>query len=358
MPVATPEQYRQMMRSASSGGYAYPAINVTSLTSINAALKGFADAKSDGIIQVSLGGGKFASGLNLQDAAWGAIVLARLTHLLAQKYNVLVGLHTDHCQPKDAHSFLDPLLEESARRVDAGLLPLFNSHMLDASALPLKENLEISKKYQQSCNDLNMLLELEIGVVGGEEEGAAGADASQPSKLYTTIADMLAVRQQLGVSRDSYMLAATFGNVHGSYKPGVVKLKSEILKNGQDAVIKEYGEESKFWLVFHGGSGSTQEEIRETLKYGVVKMNIDTDTQYAFTKPIALQMYQNVNGVLKIDGEVGDKKFYDPRSYLRAAEQGMSERVLQAANSLMSAGKTLFKGEERQSPPPVVFSNF
>lgn len=342
MPIATPKQYNEMIKSARKGGYALPAVNVTNLSTINAVLKAFSDAKTDGIIQFSIGGAKFASGPDIQDAAFGAEVLAKLTRKLAERHNVFVGLHTDHCQPKFAENFLNPLIEKSALRVKDGKAPLFNSHMLDASALPLEENLALSKKYLKKCNDLGMLLELEIGVVGGEEEGAAGSDGSHPDKLYTSDEDMLRVREELGISEGSYLLAATFGNVHGSYKPGVVQLKPKILCEGQLAVQKAYGENSRFDLVFHGGSGSELKDIRETIKYGVVKMNIDTDTQYAFTQPIALYMCRHIDGVLKIDGEVGIKKFYDPRAYLLEAQESMAQRVVEAAENLQSAGKSIF----------------
>ena len=307
MPIATPAQYAAMLDAAQEGNYAYPAMNVTSLTTINGALKAFADKKSDGIIQVSTGGGQFASGLDQADAVLGAIILAEATHRLAERYDVLIALHTDHCQPGKVDSFLKPLIAETARRREAGLPNLFQSHMLDASELPLKENLELSP-----------------------------AD-----KLYTSPEDMVAVYEALnGLGR--YMFAATFGNVHGSYKPGAVKLRPEILKQGQEAVIAKYGKEAEFDLVFHGGSGTPEDQLRETLEYGVVKMNIDTDTQYAFTRPVVDHMMKNYDGVLKIDGEVGVKKVYDPRSYLKAGEMGVVKRMSEACDDLFSSGKTIF----------------
>jgi len=340
MPVATPKQFAAMLDAAQKGDYAYPAINVTSLSTISASLKAFADKKSDGIIQVSTGGGEFASGLDVKDMAFGAIVLAEATHRLAEKYNILVGLHTDHCQPKKVDTFLKPLIAETAKRRAAGLNNLFTSHMLDASELPLKENIALSKDLLKLCAENEIILEVEAGVVGGEEDGIDHSD--QPAdKLYTTPEDMLAVYENLkGVGR--YMFAATFGNVHGSYKSGAVKLRPDILKKGQDAVIAKFGEEAEFDLVFHGGSGTPLQEIRETLGYGVIKMNIDTDTQYAFTRPIADHMFKNYSGVLKIDGEIGDKKAYDPRTYLKKAEKGVADRLAQAADDLRSSGHTLF----------------
>jgi fructose-bisphosphate aldolase class II len=339
MPVATPKQYAAMLDAAQEGSYAYPAVNITSITTINAALKAFADAKSDGIIQLSTGGGQFASGLANKDATFGAIVLAEVTHLLAEKYNVLVALHTDHCQPDKADSFLKPLIEATAKRRAEGKNNLFQSHMLDASNLPLDENMAISQKYLKLCAEQEIILEVEAGVVGGEEDGAAGSADTPESHLYTTPDEMLAVYEALnGIGR--YMFAATFGNVHGHYKPGAVKLRPEILREGQAALKAKYGAE--FDLVFHGGSGSDPAQIKETLDYGVVKMNIDTDTQYAFTRPVADHIMKNYDGVLKIEGEVGNKKVYDPRSYLKKAEESMAARMVEACNDLNSSGKTLF----------------
>jgi len=341
MPIATHEQYCAMLEAAQAGDYAYPAINVTSLVTINAALKAFADKNSDGIIQVSTGGGQFASGLNVKDAVVGAIVLAEAAHRLAEHYDVLIALHTDHCQPAKVDGFLKPLIAETARRRAAGLPNLFQSHMLDASELPLKENMELSKELLALCAENDIILEVEAGVVGGEEDGVDNSD--QPAeKLYTSPEDMLEVYESLhGIGR--YMFAATFGNVHGSYKPGAVKLRPEILKEGQEAVMAKHGKEAEFDLVFHGGSGTPEHQLRETLEFGVIKMNIDTDTQYAFTRPVADHILKNYSGVLKIDGEVGVKKVYDPRSYLKAAEQGVCDRLAEACDDLLSTGKSIYK---------------
>jgi fructose-bisphosphate aldolase class II len=339
MPIATPKQYAAMLDAAQAGNYAYAAINVTSIVTINGALKAFADRKSDGIIQISTGGGEFASGLNVKDMVLGAIVLADAAHRLAARHNVLIALHTDHCQPKKVDSFLRPLIAETARRRAAGQPNLFQSHMLDASELPLAENLALSKELLRECAKNEIILEVEAGVVGGEEDGVDHSDKPR-EKLYTTPEDMLAVYEGLkGIGR--YMFAATFGNVHGSYKPGAVKLRPEILRHGQEAVMAKHGKEAEFDLVFHGGSGTPLEEIRETLGYGVVKMNIDTDTQYAFTRPVADHMFRNYAGVLKVDGEIGDKKLYDPRNYLKAAEKGVAERLGEACDDLLSSGKTI-----------------
>ena len=340
MPVATPAQYRAMLDAAQKGGYAYPAINVTSLPTINGALKAFAESKSDGIIQVSTGGGEFASGTSVKDMALGAIVMAEAVHRLAERYNILVALHTDHCQPKKVESFLKPLIAATAARRAAGLGNLFNSHMLDASELPLAENLRLSKELIVECAKHEIILEVEAGVVGGEEDGhdTSGVAAD---KLYTTPEDMLEVYETLQ-PLGRFMFAATFGNVHGSYKPGAVKLKPTILRDGQKVVTDKHGAAAEMDLVFHGGSGTPLEEIRETLGYGVIKMNIDTDTQYAFSRPIVDHMLKNYDGMLKIDGEMGDKKIYDPRNYLKKAENGLCARLKEACDDLLSTGNTLF----------------
>ena len=340
MPVATPKQFEAMLDAAQEGGYAYPAIDCSSLVTINAALKAFADMKSDGIIQFSTGAGQFASGLNHKNTVLGTIALAELTHRLAEQYDVLVALNTDHCRPHVAPDFLDPLIEATAQRRARGENNLFQNHMLDASELALEENLEISKKYLAKCAENEIVLEVEAGVVGGEEEGAAGSEDTPDEDLYTTPEDMMAVYEALH-PLGRFTFAATFGNVHGHYKPGAVKLRPEILKQGQEAVTGKYGADAEFDLVFHGGSGSTLDEIRETLDYGVVKMNVDTDTQYAFTRPIASHMLQNYDGVLKIDGEIGNKKAYDPRAYLKAAEEGMAARIGVACDDLLSTGKSI-----------------
>lgn len=341
MPVVNFEKYCQMLDNAKKNKFAYPAINVTSEATANAVLEAFAETKSDGIIQVSTGGGEFASGQMLKDAALGAISIANHVHLVADRYDINVALHTDHCQPKKVDSFLKPLIAESKKRVAEGKLPLFNSHMFDGSELPLDENMKIAVELLKECNELGIILEVEAGVVGGEEDGVSNEDAPA-EKLYTTPEDMLYVYEQLSkVEGARYMFAATFGNVHGVYKPGNVKLRPAILKQGQDAVIAKYGEAAAFDLVFHGGSGSSLEEIRETLEYGVIKMNVDTDTQYAFTRPIVDHMFKNYDGVLKIEGEVGNKKVYDPRAYLKKAETGMKERVIQAVKDLRGEGTTL-----------------
>ncbi|NYJ05083.1 class II fructose-bisphosphate aldolase [Petropleomorpha daqingensis] len=341
MPIATPEVYADMIRRAKEGGFAYPAINCTSSETVNAALRGFADAGSDGIIQFSTGGAEFASGTKVKDMVTGAVALAEFAHVVAEKYPVNVALHTDHCPKDKLDGYVRPLIALSKDRVDAGQEPLFQSHMWDGSAIDLQENLQIAEELIDKCAAAKIVLELEIGVVGGEEDGVAH---EINEKLYTAPGDFVATAKSLGLGeRGIYLLAATFGNVHGVYKPGNVKLRPEVLKTGQEVVAQEFGlgdGAKPFNFVFHGGSGSAQSEIREALSYGVVKMNVDTDTQYAFTRPVAGHMFSNYDGVLKIDGEVGNKKAYDPRSYLKAAETGMAARVVEACEDLLSAGQS------------------
>ncbi len=340
MPIVDYKTYIKMLDTANKNKYAYPAINVSNMETANATLAGFAEAKSDGIIQVSTGGGEHASGTCVKDMVLGAISLANHIHLMAARYNVNIALHTDHCQPKKVDTFLKPLIAETARRRAKGEANLFNSHMYDGSELPLADNMKIAKELMVLCAQNQIILEVEAGVVGGEEDGVNN-DHAPADKLYTTPEDMLGVYQALSsIPNARYMFAATFGNVHGVYKPGNVKLKPSILKDGQDALKAKFN--ARFDLVFHGGSGSSKEEISETLDYGVIKMNVDTDTQYAFTRPVADHMFKNYDGVLKIDGEVGNKKTYDPRSFLKAGEKGMAKRVKEACDDLRSSGKTLF----------------
>ncbi len=340
MPVADYQTYCRMLDRARENRFAYPAINVTSLTNANAVLKGLAEIGSDGIIQVSTGGAAFASGSSVKDMALGAISIAEHVHRVAERYPVFVALHTDHCQADKLERFVLPLVAETERRRAAGLPNLFNSHMFDGSALPLKENLDIALTLLERFHRNELILEIETGVVGGEEDGIK-AEAS--AKLYTTPEDTLEVARRLnGIEGARYLLAATFGNVHGVYKPGHVKLKPSILKDCQEAVVKAYGDKGRFDLVFHGGSGSSPEEIRESIGYGVVKMNIDTDTQYAFTRAVVDHVMKNYDGVLKVDGEVGDKKAYDPRTYLSLGESAMAERVKKAVSDLGGTGTTLF----------------
>ncbi|MFV0458726.1 MAG: class II fructose-bisphosphate aldolase [Actinomycetales bacterium] len=342
MPIATPEIYAEMISRAKEKKFAYPAINLSSSQTLNAAIAGFAEAESDGIIQVSTGGAEYLSGQKVKDMVVGAAALAAYAEVVAAKYNVNIALHTDHCPKGKLDTYVRPLIGLSEERVKNGQQPLFQSHMWDGSAVPLDENLKIAQELLARCKAANIILEVEIGVVGGEEDGVVG-EASD--KMYTTPEDALATVDAIGAGdQGTYLTALTFGNVHGVYKPGNVKLRPSILKDAQEAVNKHLGlpEGSKpFNLVFHGGSGSLPEEIAEAVGYGVVKMNIDTDTQYAFTRPIAGHMFTHYDGVLKIDGEVGDKKAYDPRAWGKAGEAGMTARTVQACQNLGSVGTTL-----------------
>jgi fructose-bisphosphate aldolase class II len=339
MPIATPEVYADMITRAKEGGFAYPAINCTSSESINAALRGFADAGSDGIIQFSTGGAEFGSGTRVKDMVTGAVALAEFAHVVAERYPVNVALHTDHCPKDKLDTYVRPLIKLSQDRVAAGQEPLFQSHMWDGSAIELTENLEIAQDLLTEAAKAKIVLELEIGVVGGEEDGVAH---EINEKLYTADGDFVRTAEALGFGEKGvYLLAATFGNVHGVYKPGNVKLRPDVLKRGQEVVAEQFGTgEKPFNLVFHGGSGSDLSDIREAITYGVVKMNVDTDTQYALTRAIAGHMFSNYDGVLKVDGEVGVKKAYDPRTYMKLAEASMADRVVRACEDLLSAGQS------------------
>ena len=342
MPIATPEVYAQMLDTAKEKAFAFPAINVSSSQTLNAALKGFADAGSDGIIQVSTGGAEYLSGPSVKNMVSGSVAFAAYAAEVAKAYPVNIALHTDHCPQDKLDGFVRPLLEISAERVARGEMPLFQSHMWDGSAVPLDENLEIARELLAKCAAAHIILEIEIGVVGGEEDGVAN---EINDKLYTTPEDALATVEALGTGDDGrYMAALTFGNVHGVYKPGNVKLRPEILKAAQEAVASRLALPAgakPFDLVFHGGSGSTAEEIAAAVDYGVVKMNVDTDTQYAFTRPVASHMFANFDGVLKVDGEVGNKKVYDPRAWGKAGEAGMAARIVEACQNLRSTGHSL-----------------
>ncbi|MDQ2849888.1 class II fructose-bisphosphate aldolase [Dermatophilaceae bacterium Sec6.4] len=339
MPIATPEIYADMLDRAKKGGFAYPAINISSSQTFNAAIKGFADAGSDGIIQVSTGGSEYFSGQGVKEMVTGSLAMSAFAHEIAKKYDINIALHTDHCPKDKLDGLVRPLLEASIQRVKEGGLPYFQSHMWDGSAIPLDENLQIAEELLEKCKAARIILEIEVGVVGGEEDGVEGGGGEQ---LYSTTEDAIATAKALGLGDDGYyMTALTFGNVHGVYKPGNVKLRPKVLRDAQAAVHKEFKttDDKPFHLVFHGGSGSAKEDIEEAVSYGVVKMNVDTDTQYAFTRPVAGWMIGNYDGVLKIDDEVGDKKKYDPRAWGKAGEAGMSARVIEACESLGSAGK-------------------
>ncbi|WP_149204546.1 class II fructose-bisphosphate aldolase [Actinotalea subterranea] len=339
MAIATPEVYAEMIDRAKAGKFAYPAVNITSSQTVTAALQGFAEAESDGIIQVSVGGAEYASGSTIKDRVAGTMALAAYAAEVAKNYPITIALHTDHCTKKNLETWVRPLLAIEAEQVKAGKLPTFQSHMFDGSDIPLDENLVIAAELLELSQAARTILEIEVGVVGGEEDGH---EAAINDKLYTTVEDGLATVAALGTGeKGRYLTALTFGNVHGVYKPGAVKLRPAILKEIQDAVGAKVGKANPFDLVFHGGSGSTAEEISEAVDNGVIKMNIDTDTQYAFTRPVVGHMFSNYDGVLKIDGEVGNKKAYDPRAWGKLAEAGMAQRIVEASQQLRSAGHKL-----------------
>ena len=342
MAIATPEVYAEMLQTAKEKGFAYPAVNVTSSQTLNAAIRGFAEAGSDGIIQASTGSAAYWSGASKKDMVVGSLAFAAYAREVAKQYDVNIALHTDHCPKDKLEGFVLPLPAESAKAVARGADPIFNSHMWDGSAIDLDENLKIAAELIERTSKAKLVLEVEIGAVGGEEDGVEGAI---DDSLYTTVADAIKTVEAIGLGeKGTYMAALTFGNVHGVYKPGNVHLRPELLKEIQTEVGAKYGKGDKpFYLVFHGGSGSTEQEIADAVSYGVIKMNIDTDTQYAFTRPVAGHMFSNYDGVLKVDGEVGNKKTYDPRVWGAAAEAGMAARVVEACQQLGSVGTSLNK---------------
>lgn len=338
MPIVSPDGYEEMLDRAKGGRFAYPAVNVTSSQTLNAALAGFAEAESDGIVQVSVGTALYLSG-NAADRAAGSLALAAYAHHLADRYSVNVALHTDHCPQENLNDWVRPLLVDSRERVRRGRAPLYQSHMWDGSALPLAENLRVAEELLELSVAAKTVLEIEVGVVGGEEDGIAGA---ADEKMYTTVEDALQTVQVLGSGeRGRYLTALTFGNVHGVYKPGSVHLDPGLLGRIQAEVGVQIGKDRPFDLVFHGGSGSEAEDIAQAVSHGVVKMNIDSDTQYAFTRAIAGYMFSRYDHVLKVDGEVGVKKSYDPRTWGRVAEAAMTQRVVDAAVQLGSAGRSM-----------------
>ncbi|WP_340377347.1 class II fructose-bisphosphate aldolase [Streptomyces sp. SS7] len=339
MPIATPEVYNEMLDRAKAGKFAYPAINVTSTQTLHAALRGFAEAESDGIVQISTGGAEFLGGQYSKDMVTGSVALAEFAHIVAEKYPVTVALHTDHCPKDKLDGYVRPLLAVSEERVKAGRNPLFQSHMWDGSAETLADNLAIAQELLARAAAAKIILEVEITPTGGEEDGVSH---EINDSLYTTVEDAIRTVEALGLGeKGRYLLAASFGNVHGVYKPGNVVLRPELLKELNEGVAAKFGKQSPFDFVFHGGSGSTEQEIATALENGVVKMNIDTDTQYAFTRPVAAHMFQNYDGVLKVDGEVGDKKTYDPRTWGKLAEASMAARVVEATRNLRSAGQKI-----------------
>jgi fructose-bisphosphate aldolase, class II len=325
------EQYAHMLDAAAEGGYAYPAVNVSSSETLNAALRGFAEAESDGIVELTTGGAAYTSGAAVGHGEIGARALAAFAHEVARESGVFVALHTDHCPPDQLDTFVRPLLAESLRRREGGEPPLFNSHMFDGSTLPLEENLRISSRLLDECARAGVVLEVECGVVGGSEDDVSGESVGR-ERLYTTTAELLRVADALGTGeRGRYLLAATFGNVHGLYAPGEVRLRPEILRQGQEALAATRPG-ARFQYVFHGSSGSSEKDLGDAVRYGVVKVNVDTDMQYAFTRAIADHV--RTHGV-------SEKEHFDPRSWGRAAEAAMAGALAEYCARLGSAGRSL-----------------
>ncbi|KQC32020.1 fructose-bisphosphate aldolase [Nonlabens sp. YIK11] len=345
--VATGNQVQEIFNHAKANGYALPAVNVIGSSSVNAVLETAAELKSPVIIQYSNGGSVFNAGKGLSNenqraAILGGIAGAKHVHELAEAYGATVILHTDHCA-KNLLPWIDGLLDASEARFRESGKSLYSSHMLDLSEEPLEENIEICKRYLERMSKMDMTLEIELGITGGEEDGVDNSDVDE-SKLYTQPEEVAYAYEELSKVSDKFTVAAAFGNVHGVYKPGNVKLTPKILKNSQEYITKKYGvEHNHIDFVFHGGSGSTVEEIREAIGYGVVKMNIDTDLQWAFADGIKKYMDSN-DDFLKsqIGNSTGpdspNKKYYDPRKWLRVGEESFKERLKKAFEDLNNVG--------------------
>ena len=339
MTIPDSEQYAHMLDAAAEGGFAYPAVNVTSSETLNAALRGFAEAESDGIVELTTGGAAYTSGTAVGHGVIGARALAGFAHEVARKSGVFVALHTDHCPPDQLDTFLRPLLAESLSRRERNEPPLFNSHMFDGSALALEENLRISLSLLEACARAGVVLEVESGVVGGAEDDVS-AEAVGHDKLYTTTEDLLRVADVLGTGeRGRYLVAATFGNVHGLYAPGEVQLRPEILREGQEALAAARPG-ARFQYVFHGSSGSSEGDLLNAVRYGVVKVNVDSDMQFAFTRAAADHLFTHFADMPKEGGGTGEKADYDPRSWGRAAESAMADAVAERCALLGSAGRS------------------
>ena len=347
--VAWGDEVQAIFNYAKLKHFALPAVNVSNTSTTNAVIETAAKLKAPVIVQFSNGGSLFYAGKGLSNenekaAILGGISGAKHVHLMAEAYGATVILHTDHCAKK-LLPWIDGLLDAGEEHFRLTGKPLFSSHMIDLSEEPISENLDICKKYLSRMSKIGMTLEIELGITGGEEDGVDNTDIDS-SKLYTQPEEVAYAYEELKKVSDRFTIAAAFGNVHGVYKPGNVVLQPKILRTLQDAVVAKLGlkaGDKPMDLVFHGGSGSLLTEIRESLDYGVVKMNIDTDTQYAFTRPVIDHAFKNYDGVLKIDGEVGNKKAYDPRAWGKLAEAGMAARIVKACEDLRSTGTTLNK---------------
>lgn len=341
--VATGREVQEIFQLAKKKKFALPAVNVVGSNSINGVLETARDLNSPVIIQFSNGGAQFNAGKGLSNenqkaAIAGAVAGAKHIHLLAEEYGIPVILHTDHCAKK-LLPWIDGLLDASEEHFKQTGKPLYSSHMIDLSEEPLVENIEICKSYLSRMSKMGMTLEIELGITGGEEDGVDNSDVDS-SKLYTQPEEVAYAYEELLKISDQFTIAAAFGNVHGVYKPGNVKLTPKILKNSQEYISEKYGvPHNTIDFVFHGGSGSTVEEIREAIGYGVIKMNIDTDLQFAFTEGIRDYMTGNIDYLkTQIGNPDGDdqpnKKYYDPRKWLREGEITFKERLKKAFEDL------------------------
>jgi fructose-bisphosphate aldolase class II len=341
--VATGNEVQEIFQFAKKHGFALPAVNVIGSNTVNAVMETAAALKAPVIIQFSNGGAQFNAGKGLSNenqraAILGAIAGAKHVHQLAEAYGATVILHTDHCAKK-LLPWIDGLLDASEEHYNATGKPLFSSHMIDLSEEPLAENIEICKEYLARMSKMNMTLEIELGITGGEEDGVDNSDVDD-SKLYTQPEEVAYAYEELSKVSHRFTIAAAFGNVHGVYKPGNVKLTPKILLNSQEYISKKYNvEHNHIDFVFHGGSGSTLEEIREAIGYGVIKMNIDTDLQYAFTEGVRDYMHSKKDYLMSQIGnpegaDVPNKKYYDPRVWLREGEKTFVDRLKKAFEDL------------------------
>jgi fructose-bisphosphate aldolase class II len=347
--VVTGKGYTTLVEAAKSGGYALPAVNVVSTNSLNAVMEAAAKARSDIIIQLSNSGAAFFAGAGMADGfkakVLGAVAAARHAHLLAEHYGVCVVMHTDHAN-RELIPWVEAMLDEGEQFHAQYGKPLYSSHMLDLSADPIDFNLDECARILERMAKMDMSLEIELGVTGGEEDGMGSEfeESADNSRLYTQPEDVLQAYDRLS-PLGHFSVAASFGNVHGVYKPGNVKLRPEILKNSQDLVQKTHGTgHNPLHLVFHGGSGSEKDKIKAAVSYGVFKMNIDTDTQFAFSEPIGSYVSNNQRAFrFQVDPEDGTpyKKAYDPRKYLRAGELGIVKRLQEACEDLGSKGRSI-----------------
>ena len=341
--VATGKEVQEIFNYAKEKGFALPAVNVIGSSSVNAVLETAAELNSPVIIQFSNGGAQFNAGKGLSNeneraAIAGGVAGAKHVHEMAKLYGVPVIMHTDHCAKK-LLPWIDGLLDASEKHYEQFGKPLYSSHMIDLSEEPLEENMEICKKYLERMSKMGMTLEIELGITGGEEDGVDNTDVDS-SKLYTQPEEVAYAYEELSKVSDQFTIAAAFGNVHGVYKPGNVKLTPKILKNSQEHITKKYNvEENHIDFVFHGGSGSTVEEIREAIGYGVIKMNIDTDLQYAYLEGVRDYMASRKDYLAKQIGnpegdDVPNKKYYDPRKWVREGELTFKARLKKAFEDL------------------------